>query len=488
MDEFTADAFVNRDDPLPVVNFPSNEDSPAVSDGDGHMGKRERIKKNLSATKLKEKLHDVGGRASEPKQTLQDRMFAKILQQIIPVEEMGDVVGGTDKQSSKYVTRPGFSLPLMTYNFRRFNSRIGVVFVFQNRLIRLFSWKVPTHTLSFLAVYTFVCLDPYILAVLPIAALLFFVMVPSFLVRHPPPPASLATDVYSIHGPPIAPPPNVKPVNELSKDFFRNMRDLQNSMDDFSNVHDQMVALIAPPTNFSNEPVSSAIFLLLFITGCSMFLASHILPWRAIFLCTGWAAICLGHPICQEAFLTTHNDHLRPRERQAQGWFHEWIDHDIVLDSAPETREVEIFELQRRSSNREWEGWIFSSSPFDPLSSSRISGDRPKGTPFFEDVQAPKGWEWSDKKWTLDLLSREWVEERMITGVEIETEGERWVFDIKYDDLEQIEVVESEPSKGKGIRKDWEESSGLGRKGQWRRRRWIRRVKRRLIGKQMERT
>lgn len=43
-----------------------------------------------------------------------------------------------------------------------------------------------------------------------------------------------------------------------------------------------------------------------------------------------------------------------------------------------------------------------------------------------------EGWEWLEKKWGFDLWSREWVEERIIMGVEIEMEGERWVYDIVF--------------------------------------------------------
>ncbi|KAI9768297.1 MAG: hypothetical protein M1835_006891 [Candelina submexicana] len=475
MDEFTADAFVNRDEPVPEVTISTGDDH--ASDVDDSPSRGHKVRKVLSSSKLKDKLHDVRDKHHEPSSSLQDRLFARLLQQIVPTEDMTDVLHTADKRSSKYINRPGFSLPLMTNNFRRFNARIGVVFVFQNRVERLLTWRVPAHTLSFLAVYTFVCIDPYILAILPVAVLLLFVMVPSFLARHPPPPTSLPTDTYSIRGPPLAPPPSIKPANEMSKDFFRNMRDLQNCMEDFSRVHDKMISIVAPPTNFSNEPLSSSIFLILFIFACSMFLVSNLLPWRAISLFAGWAATSLGHPTIQRAFLSAHQTHLRPRERQARGLLDSWVARDIVLDSAPEIREVEIFELQRRSSNNEWEAWIFSPSPYDPLSSGRISGDRPKGTRFFEDVQPPTGWEWSDKKWTLDLLSSEWVEDRMVTGVEVEMEGERWVFDILYEGA-GIEALEHSKIKGKERKRDWEEGNGGSIKGRWKRRRWVRTVKR----------
>ena len=52
------------------------------------------------------------------------RRRRRLLQQVIPtedVDENGEVI--EDKRSSKYIDRPGFSLPLMTNNFRKFNAR-----------------------------------------------------------------------------------------------------------------------------------------------------------------------------------------------------------------------------------------------------------------------------------------------------------------------------------------------------------------------------
>ncbi|KAL9591477.1 MAG: hypothetical protein Q9179_007680 [Wetmoreana sp. 5 TL-2023] len=264
----------------------------------------------------------------------------------------------------------------------------------------------------------------------------------------------------------------------MSKDFFRNMRDLQNSMDDFSTVHDGVLKIITPPTNFSNEALSSTVFLFLFVSTCILFIASHLLPWRLFSLLACWASIALGHPSLQQFILNNRESHIRPHERTAQSWLNSWIARDIVLDEPPETREVEAFELQRRKGGRqgEWESWIFSSNPYDPLSPQRIARQRPKGTRFFEDVAAPRGWEWGDKKWVLDLGSREWVEERMVQGVEVEVEGERWVTDL------------IEPNESSSVAKQGKKgASGLegGNEqvpfGQWRRRRWIRMVRRKGV-------
>ena len=261
------------------------------------------------------------------------------------------------------------------------------------------------------------------------------------------------------------------------------MRDLQNCMDDFSNVHDIVLKTVTPSTNFSNEPLSSALFLFLFIIACSLSITSHLLPWRFICLLAGWTTIALGHPNIQDFVLTSHKEHFHPHEKTLQGWLDKWISHDIVLDAPAETREVEIFELQHKTggSNGEWEAWVFSPSPYDPLSPQRISGDRPKGTRFFEDVVAPPGWEWSDKKWMLDMGSREWVEERMVQGVEVEVEGERWVNDLADLGIEDYEGDFKALGKGKEKLRVSDEGKGTGLIGDWRRRRWVRMVRRKVL-------
>ncbi|KAF8855138.1 Pex24p-domain-containing protein [Acephala macrosclerotiorum] len=488
MDEFTVDAFVNRDDPIPVISFDPQNDLSDEANNSASDSERRRDRLKNHGKNLKENIRNVTGKGS----SMQDRILEKLLQQVIPVEDLSSSHAEASP-SLDYTSRPSFSLPTMSANFRRFNARIGVVFVFQAKVIRLLSWRTPTHTLSFLAVYTFTCLDPYLLTVLPLAILLLALLIPSFIARHPPPTANTANSAtYGYTGPPLAPPRTVKPVKELSKDFFRNMRDLQNSMEDFSRVHDQILSIITPATNFSNEPLSSTLFLFGFLAIIAMLTASHLLPWRLIFLGIGWTVTGMSHPAIQKQMHSVHKQHVVPREKQAKTLLDTWIAQDIILDSAPETREVEIFELQKLSPAGEWESWLFTSSPYDPLSETRIRHERPKGTRFFEDVQPPRGWEWSEKKWALDLWSREWVEERIITGVEVETEGERWVYDIRYeyDDSDQGLIYgtdgESQATPKKGKRKvlpTWEEGSdaeseGRGRRGEWRRRRWVRMVKR----------
>ncbi|CAK7567728.1 MAG: Peroxisome size and maintenance regulator [Sporothrix epigloea] len=532
------------------------------------------------------------------KANIQDQLLDKLFQQVIPIDNghtgeddadlsygdpsfgapptVGDGLVDTGPVHAVAVDfdefaeppkkpRPGFSVAIMSANFRRFNARIGVVFRFQKKVERLLTWRRTSHTISFLGVYTFVCLDPYLLTLAPLVVLLLGVLIPGFIARHPgtsttnTPSLALPSEYYA-RGPPLAPPRTVKPVKELSRDFFHNMGDLQNSMEDFSVGHDKIVQMIVPATNFADEAFSSAVFVVLCLAATLLSVAAHLLPWRFLFLVGGWVAVLGNHPAVArqiriyKKFMTTPPtkaapapvadkatasqatatlEKKRPAAASAASLWNAWVSNDIILDEAPETREVEIFELQRRSAEAaEWEPWVFSPSPYDPLSQPRLnananaasasvsafalglgSGSRPLGARFFEDVLPPQGWEWSEKKWALDLWSRDWVEERIITGVEVETEGERWVYDM-YTEHEQQRQQQNQlaaaaaasGSSGYGnsdfyadstglhppttayrpprrpLGPSWEEGEeGLGRRGEWRRRRWVRMVKRKKI-------
>jgi hypothetical protein len=487
-----SDSIANRDEAIPVFRIPSQDEAlehSSSSEAEQRARKRDKLKNGTD--KIKDTLETQF--AGPVRQGLGDRLVSSMLSFVVPNEALDedeeDEKGAKkkDRRSRKYVDRPNFSLPLMTTNFRRFNARIGVAFVLENRLIHLFTWKQPTSTLSFLSVWSLLCLNPHLIPVIPLIGVLFYIMIPSFVARHP-----ISTNdprlEPSFRGPAVAPASRVKPAPDLSKDFMRNMRDLQNSMEDFSQLHDAANEYVTPYTNFSDEKMSSTLFLFFFVVSCTAFIASQLVPWRFLALASGWAAILMGHPTARSVLLSSKNlSHLRTAADDFSAMFKSWIDADIILDEPPERRQVEIFELQKHHIYSDtWESWLFSPAPYDPLSPLRIAGARPKGTQFFEDVQPPTGWAWKDKKWTLDLASREWIEQRMITGVEIETEGERWVYDLPSDVVETIATSPTKAKKGKDKfvpKSGWEEGNGLGERGEWRRRRWVRIVERKVVSK-----
>lgn len=75
MDEFTADAFVNRDDPIPVISFDINDD---LSDESGPATpQRTRDKLLQHGKNLKDNLRNAQGKVSETGSSMQDRLLEK---------------------------------------------------------------------------------------------------------------------------------------------------------------------------------------------------------------------------------------------------------------------------------------------------------------------------------------------------------------------------------------------------------------------------
>lgn len=215
-------------------------------------------------------------------------------------------------------------------------------------------------------------------------------------------------------------------------------------------------------------------------------MTAHFIHWPTLFLVGGWLGIVAGHPAVKEILTTPgSSNNSKQRIHELVQMIRDFMHDDIILDEAPQVRQVEVFELQRHKPKEDtWEPWLYSPTPYDPLSPERVAGARPKGTQFFEDVAPPVGWKWKEKKWTMDVAGTEWIQQRMITGVEVETEGDMWVYDIPAEDEEEyisavVASTTAEKDKVRGMAKSgWEESSGIEKRGEWRRRRWVRDVER----------
>ncbi|KAI6250261.1 Peroxisomal membrane protein PEX29 [Erysiphe necator] len=405
-----------------------------------------------------------------------DRLAEKFLDRIADSEDQFYDIDPNESQG-KDKARRFLSLQLMSSNFRQFSTRIGAIFSLQRKLKKLIAWSSYTQTTSFLAMYTLICLEPHLISVLPLVFTLL-----------------LLTNSYSTHNPSISIPahrsenlisdepnlfvPSVKPIKERSKDFFRNMRDIQNVMEDYSKFYDQITESITPLVNFSNEELSCSIFFFIFLASFFALSITHLIPWRLVMLLLGWIIICANHPFVSRISLVASRHFVNHKKDKLNSFLNKLIAMN-KLSAPSEILEVEIFEIQLLSSAGEWVPFLYSRSPFLSSFGTDKGSEWPKGTHFMEDVRPPHGWEWTERKWTLDFLSYEWVQERVITGVEVEIEGERWVYDLRC----EADMIETNDDKGKQILSlTWEEEINNPtnlekRRGPWRRRRWVRTVK-----------
>ena len=83
MDEYTFDAYANRDEPVPLLMVTPSDVEGSSSDIDSES-RQARIKSSLSASKLKAKAQDIAAdrkekldQSSTGRLSLQDRLFAK---------------------------------------------------------------------------------------------------------------------------------------------------------------------------------------------------------------------------------------------------------------------------------------------------------------------------------------------------------------------------------------------------------------------------
>jgi hypothetical protein len=309
---------------------------------------------------------------------------------------------------------------------------VGVIFVAQNYIQEVLSWKNPIETLSAMTIFSLLVINPHLLLSVPLLILTFSFLIPSYQIRHPPPPLSLSNIPMDVTEATSPPPQPAKPVPELSRDFFMNMRDIQNSMDDFNSLYDLIRAWIVEITTFTNEPLSSTFLAFATIGSLALIVFGQWLPVRWIILIIGNAAILSGHPAVFHYITTTYitptdieRIRLRIEEFAKEDYIPPPPSQDVVYT-------VEIFESRRLLPPvppNHLPDWSKSSfSPFPPQSTN--------GTAKLSTVSPPPGFAFLSDEWQIDEDKERWVKERGLhdetgfwyaDGEELEREGDGWV-------------------------------------------------------------
>lgn len=70
MDEFTAEAFTNREEPVQTIDVPDNDEKPSHSE-------EQKGKLRKAGSKLRGKLNDVVAGKNGSRNSIQDRLFTK---------------------------------------------------------------------------------------------------------------------------------------------------------------------------------------------------------------------------------------------------------------------------------------------------------------------------------------------------------------------------------------------------------------------------
>jgi Integral peroxisomal membrane peroxin len=322
----------------------------------------------------------------------------------------------------------------------------------QLQVKRFMSWESYSFTISILCIYTFLCLHPYLLVCIPAGSLLVSVLIPGFDARHPLPEHMLPTKLtqaseYDDVMPDLdveLPKPVDKPQN---RDSLKKIRELQVSLTNLVRAIEDIENFVKGPGSFmGDERKSTAIFLLAFQAMVLGALGASFVPVHVAVIGFGWSIVFLSHPVVKKRVQTARAKYMEGREKALEEFVEQVEESEVILDLAPEYRQVEIFELQRQGlTPRIWNPWLFTSVVYNDTSYWRTSETRPPGTRFLDDVEPPQGWQFDDQQtWELDCSPKWWVTHRAVRNVELDMDN-GWVYDYL-----------------------------KGQRGEWRRRRWVR--------------
>lgn len=391
---------------------------------------------------------------------LTDKLIEKLLHISLPSSnDMTSNIIETRVEAGR--NRPRLSVPLMSKNFIQLNSRLSGPFMLIDQIIKIFDWTSPAYTLSVLSLFTYTVLNPLpTLTSIPVFYLLFGIMVPKYLEIHKPEPLdTFGSNPIPAQGPPLMKAQINKPAPEFTKEFILNLTDLQNHMILYIATFDFINGILNKFTCFTNENISSPIFLFLLTIGCFniLYIDSLIfwIPLKIILLIVGWSFTIIMHPNFRDYYFSIiYSEDTRIRILTITNKIERWFNNQFQCTESREQRQAAIFELQKfNEKDKSWELFGYSPDHYTLFSVSRIS-ETPmeKHTIFLDLVKPPIEWEWVDSyPWVLDLDPNEWVEAGYIQYVDIDVES-KWVYDLNLN----------------------------GTQGKFRRRRWIRVCTRKL--------
>lgn len=439
-----------------------------------------------------------------------DRFMEKLLKHAIPTDGPEKEMLERRVADPERLKKPPLSIRILTSNFKRLSSKMSSFFVLQYGLIHIITWRKPTKTLSFLVFYTSVCLWPHLILAYPMIFLIFGVMLPAYIHRHPmrtpelikvkkrgqsmldffnlssdtsviedligkdyqndsgsesdslQPVISKSSDTSSMFSKKPVSASKLKDgdVNEniQKKDktrymksqmtLFINMRDLQNLTTDVLNGINGAEKFWYETAGFKDERLSTFMFYGVIAATSIVLVFGRFIPWRLIFIQSGWAGLIVCHPNSKKYIMSIKNSKKAKKmkevkeSKEKEGRFER---HDIIIDDSAEIRIVEVFELQNKNMlNNQWSFHRYTSNMFDIKNHERAAGKRPLGVDDLSKVLPPPDWKFDmgyANKWEIDTDPQKFFRERNINNPYLqvhEDEKEGWIYD-KLDGVDNLD-------------------------------------------------
>lgn len=248
------------------------------------------------------------------------------------------------------------SLRVFALNMKRLSSKMGIIFTLQYGLVHIITWRNPSKTLCVAFLYSAICLWPHLVVALPGLFLLFGMIVPAYLHRHPmakpefikvkrrgqtlleflnsSDESSIVTDILAETG--NLPVEDVltasesldtqvtnnlarrqsidsqsqylDELDEVTKSLpssqhvkkqvslIMNLRDLQNLTTNLLDSMDKGEKFSSEIVGFKDERLTTFIFYIVCVVTFVVFFLGQYIYWRAIFILSGWAFLLVCHP------------------------------------------------------------------------------------------------------------------------------------------------------------------------------------------------
>ncbi|AET37832.1 Pex28p Ecym_2076 [Eremothecium cymbalariae DBVPG len=428
-------------------NFREESEGGDISADDVDVGNSRNVKGGGSSSKLK-KIHSVEGH-DHFVDILLDKMISALLPDDLPERE----------QFTQRVHEPGrrkshpISVVIMSRNLKIMTAKLGLLFEFQDSIIRLITWRNPSGTITALMLFSFICFNPMLLPIISLGYVLFGLMIPGYLHRHP-----LRRNFYltkRVYGKSllVTVATGGKPSNWQGHDnvleydynnlhtegedweraqnirqtleFIVNLRDLQNLMTATVLATENLEKFVYGDAGFKNERRSTILFLSGLLALVVLWCMSPFINWSVTASVGAWAGLLTLHP----RVLPKLTDFINEEQIEKGKEVMENVEkYDIILDEQPEVRYLEVFEIYKQGlTPQQWDFYTISSHVFDPMDKYRKSQTPPPGVTSLEFVTAPSTWCFDkNSEWVVDKNVEVWANER---GLSLAIDGEFLVDD-----------------------------------------------------------
>ena len=424
---------------------------------------------------------------------LMDKLVTSGLDESTSKKQIEKRMNDPDRKS-----RQSLSVRVLTSNLKKLTGKLGLFFSLQYGVIHIITWRRPAKTISCLILYTTVCFWPHLVLAYPLVFFLFGVVIPGYYYRHPmstpeiikvkkrgqslfgwlfdSDETSIVDDyldeVYeSSSGAELVPVDSTdtselfsKPQLPVGTDdgtdgrttkaiksqvtLLMNLKDFQNLTTDLLKGLDKAEEHWYDTVGFRNEKLSTMVFYGMIFASVGILFLGQYMPWRAIFVSSEWILLCLCHPNAKKYLKPAKKAKAQPIDQDAPLEIPEpsepkvkkdplqFIENHIIVDDSPESRIVEVWELQTKSILQlQWSFYCYTSTMFSQKESKRINGNRPDGVDSLSKVQPPHGWKFDFglvNKWAIDFNPDQLLKYRCEhdpTLVVMDNEAHGWIYD-----------------------------------------------------------